>query len=128
MRGSSLPRGGCASHSCRLSRALACRSHRLVTIPPVGWVNVAHTHGVPVLGTLITEWEAGAVACRQLFGTAAAAEAVAAQLAAIAAHHGFDGWLINIENGVDTEHIPHLLHFLRCAHSNGLAWVSLPCV
>ena len=27
-------------------------SHRLVTIPPPGWVNAAHTHGVPVLGTL----------------------------------------------------------------------------
>ncbi|PRW45396.1 glycoside isoform A [Chlorella sorokiniana] len=91
----------------------AGHSHRLVTIPPVGWVNAAHTHGVPALGTLITEWEAGAAACRQLFGTAAAAEAAAAQLARIAAHYGFDGWIVNIENEMELEHIPHLLHFLR---------------
>lgn len=89
------------------------RSHRLVTIPPVGWVNAAHTHGVPILGTLISEWDAGAAACRQLFGTLSSAEAAADQLAAIAAHHGFDGWLINIENAVDPAHIPNLLHFLR---------------
>ena len=88
-----------------------------MTIPPVGWVNAAHTHGLPILGTLITEWEAGAAACRQLFGTAAAAEAAAAQLAAIAAHRGFDGWLINIENGMEPSDIPNLLHFLRSACS-----------
>lgn len=93
---------------------LPAHSHRLVTIPPVGWVNAAHTHGVPILGTLISEWDAGAAACRQLFGTMSSAEAAADQLAAIAAHHGFDGWLINIENAMDPAHIPNLLHFLRC--------------
>lgn len=100
------------AHAAALFPSL-CRSHRLVTIPPVGWVNAAHTHGVPILGTLITEWEAGAAACRQLFGTAAVAEAAASQLAAIAAHRGFDGWLINIENGMESSDIPNLLHFLR---------------
>ena len=88
-------------------------SHRLVTIPPPGWANAAHTHGVRVLSTLITEWEAGAAHCRRLFGTPASAEAAAQQLAAIASHHGFEGWIINIENEVEPGHIPHLLHFLR---------------
>lgn len=88
-------------------------SHHLVTVPPPGWVNAAHTHGVPVLGTLITEWEAGAAHCRRLFGSREAAEAAAAALAAIAACRGFEGWLINIETGLEPECIPHLLHFLR---------------
>jgi len=88
-------------------------SHRLVTIPPPGWVNAAHTHGVPVLGTLITEWDAGAAACARLFGSVGAAEAAAEALASIAAWHGFEGWLVNIENAVDPAHIPNLLHFLR---------------
>lgn len=90
------------------------RRRRLVTIPPPGWINAAHTHGVAVLGTLITEWDAGAAACALLFGSPAAAEEAAAQLAAIAGHFGFEGWLVNIENEVAQEAIPHLLHFLRC--------------
>lgn len=57
--------------------------------------------------------EAGAAQCRELFGSRQAAEAAADRLAAIAAHIGFEGWLINIENAVDPQHIPHLLHFLR---------------
>ncbi|KAL4853952.1 Cytosolic endo-beta-N-acetylglucosaminidase 2 [Chlorella vulgaris] len=88
-------------------------SHTLVTIPPPGYINAAHLHGVQVLGTLIAEWEAGAGHCRTLFGSAAAAEEAATQLAAIAQHYGFEGWLINIECKMDVEHIPHLLHFLR---------------
>jgi mannosyl-glycoprotein endo-beta-N-acetylglucosaminidase len=113
-----LPQGGTDADWYHLRRwrcldAFVYFSHRLVTIPPPGWVNAAHTHGVPVLGTLITEWEAGAAACRTLFGSAAAAEAAAAQLAAIAAHHGFEGWLVNVENDVEQGHVPHLLHFLR---------------
>ena len=98
-------------------------SHRLVTIPPPGWINAAHAHGVPVLGTVITEWEAGAAACTRLFGSPAAAEAAAARLAAIARHYGFEGWLVNIENAVERQHIPHLLHFLRCVR----ILTRLPC-
>lgn len=36
----------------------------------------------------------------------------AEQLARIAAYHGFDGWLINIENSLSTRLLPNLLHFL----------------
>ncbi|KAL4447747.1 hypothetical protein ABPG75_004966 [Micractinium tetrahymenae] len=88
-------------------------SHRLVTIPPPGWINAAHVHGVRVLGTLITEWQAGAAACAQLFGGAEAAEAAAEALARIAACYGFEGWLVNIENEVAPGRIPNMLHFLR---------------
>ena len=34
-------------------------SHHFVTIPPPGWVAAARTHGVQILGTIITEWDAG---------------------------------------------------------------------
>ncbi|KAL4424425.1 hypothetical protein ABPG77_005668, partial [Micractinium sp. CCAP 211/92] len=88
-------------------------SHHLVTIPPPGWIDAAHTHGVRVLGTLITEWEAGAAACAELFGSPEAAADAAEALARIAACYGFEGWLINIENEVPPGHIPNLLHFLR---------------
>ncbi|PSC72394.1 cytosolic endo-beta-N-acetylglucosaminidase-like [Micractinium conductrix] len=88
-------------------------SHSLVTLPPPGWTNAAHTHGVRVLGTLITEWEAGAAACARLFGSAAAAVDTAQRLATLAAYFGFEGWLVNIENGMQPAHIPHLLLFLR---------------
>lgn len=129
-------------------------SHFLVTIPPAGWINAAHLHGVKVsiwpstacshfrsdagsrrylhaidqclhalehkrrrqvLGTFITEWDAGRDACRQLFASEAAAEQCARQLAAIAAWHGFEGWLINIENELSPENVPHVLTFLRYA-------------
>jgi mannosyl-glycoprotein endo-beta-N-acetylglucosaminidase len=66
-----------------------------------------------VLGTFITEWDAGKAACGRLFASEAAAECCAHQLAAIASWHGFEGWLINIENELDQGTLPHLLSFLR---------------
>ena len=66
-----------------------------------------------VLGTLITEWDAGAAACRRLFGSQAAALQAAAQLAALAAAHGFEGWLVNIENDLPPDCVTHVLTFLR---------------
>jgi mannosyl-glycoprotein endo-beta-N-acetylglucosaminidase len=68
-----------------------------------------------VLGTLITEWDAGAEACLQLFGSPAAATQAARQLAAVAVARGFDGWLVNIENELRPEHVAHVLTFLRRA-------------
>lgn len=66
-----------------------------------------------MLGTLITEWEQGATYCRQLFGSPAAAEQTACQLAAIAWAYGFDGWVVNIENELLPAHVPHVIHCLR---------------
>lgn len=68
-----------------------------------------------VLGTFITEWDAGKDICCQAFASEAAAEQCAAQLTAIALHCGFDGWLINVENAVPLDGIPHMLAFLRFA-------------
>ena len=126
---------------------------------------------VQVLGTFITEWEAGAATCASAFSSMAAAEAVCApaapqwsgariqlqqagdglnktccskagthtltksklaaaihpncmrrclrlqvaeRLAGIAARYAFEGWLVNIENGMQPEHVVRLRHFLRC--------------
>ena len=79
-----------------------------------------------MLGTFITEWDAGKTACGRLFSSEAAAECCAHQLAAIAAWHGFEGWLINIENELDLEMIPHLLTFLRLTCLQP-ACIVLPC-
>jgi mannosyl-glycoprotein endo-beta-N-acetylglucosaminidase len=34
-------------------------SHACVAPPPPAWVDAAHRHGVRVLGTVLTEWDAG---------------------------------------------------------------------
>ena len=34
-------------------------SHHFVSIPPPGWISAAKTHGVQILGTIITEWDSG---------------------------------------------------------------------
>lgn len=50
-------------------------------------------------GTFITEWTDGEKLCEAfLAGGEEAYGAVAEQLARIAQHYRFDGWLINIEN------------------------------
>lgn len=66
-----------------------------------------------VLGTFITEWDAGADCSATAFATPASAEEVAEKLSAIAARYGFEGWLINIENTMEPAHVLNLLHCLR---------------
>ncbi|KAL6763605.1 glycoside hydrolase, partial [Haematococcus lacustris] len=88
-------------------------SHQLVTLPPPGWVTAARQNGVKVLGTLITEGPAGRRSCERLFASEAAADRTAHQLAALAHYHGFDGWLVNIENHLGCNLLPHLLRCLR---------------
>ncbi|XP_039766941.1 cytosolic endo-beta-N-acetylglucosaminidase [Ornithorhynchus anatinus] len=89
-------------------------SHRLLTIPPVGWTNAAHRHGVSVLGTLITEWTEGASICEMfLGGTEDTFRAVADQLVRIAQFFGFDGWLVNIENVLTAAAVSNAPRFLR---------------
>eukprot|EP00048_Salpingoeca_helianthica_P009942 m.142659 g.142659 ORF g.142659 m.142659 type:complete len:839 (-) comp14975_c0_seq2:657-3173(-) len=92
-------------------------SHSLVTLPPPVWTNAAHRAGTRVLGTFITEWDAGNAVCAKLFSSSATATRVATKLAALATHYGFDGWLINIENPVDRAHIPNVIEFLTTLKS-----------
>ncbi|XP_010577011.1 PREDICTED: LOW QUALITY PROTEIN: cytosolic endo-beta-N-acetylglucosaminidase, partial [Haliaeetus leucocephalus] len=89
-------------------------SHHTVTIPPVCWTNAAHRNGVPVLGTFITEWTDGEKLCEAfLAGGEEAYHAVSKQLARIAQHYRFDGWLVNVENTLSAAAVRNLPHFLR---------------
>ncbi|NXT25702.1 ENASE acetylglucosaminidase, partial [Syrrhaptes paradoxus] len=89
-------------------------SHHTVTIPPVCWTNAAHRNGVPVLGTFITEWTDGEKLCEAfLAGGTEAYRVVGEQLARIAQHYGFDGWLVNVENALSAAAVGNLPPFLR---------------
>ncbi|XP_039082483.1 cytosolic endo-beta-N-acetylglucosaminidase isoform X2 [Hyaena hyaena] len=89
-------------------------SHHLVTIPPVGWTNAAHRHGVCVLGTFIAEWKEGGRLCEAfLAGDKSSYQAVADQLVRIAQFFRFDGWLINIESSLSVAAVGNVPHFLR---------------
>ncbi|KFQ91385.1 Cytosolic endo-beta-N-acetylglucosaminidase, partial [Nipponia nippon] len=89
-------------------------SHHTVTIPPVCWTNAAHRNGVPVLGTFITEWTDGEKLCETfLAGGEEAYRAVSEQLARIAQHYRFDGWLVNMENTLSAAAVENLPPFLR---------------
>ncbi|CAM9647193.1 unnamed protein product [Ascophyllum nodosum] len=90
-------------------------SHNLVTIPPAGWTDVAHRHGTRVLGTFITEWGEGLNLCAKLLQSEEVAERAATKLAQIAVDHGFDGWLVNIENKiVPVENVGRMVYFVEC--------------
>jgi mannosyl-glycoprotein endo-beta-N-acetylglucosaminidase len=76
-------------------------SHHLVTVPPVGWVSAAHTNGVRVLGTIITEWKDGEDTCARILSDHAVTESFVDRCVQLAEAVDFDGWLVNIENVVE---------------------------
>lgn len=65
-----------------------------------------------MLGTFITEGRLGAQRCRRLLGSSEAARATARQLVAVARQYGFEGWLVNIENGLSRQGVACMLEFL----------------
>ncbi|KAG5493657.1 hypothetical protein JIQ42_02031 [Leishmania sp. Namibia] len=75
-------------------------SHRRITVPPREWIDSGHSHGVPVLGTLITEGDSGAADLKLLLTDAKRMAAIIARLVEVCDAHGFDGYLINIENSL----------------------------
>lgn len=88
-------------------------SHNFISIPPSGYTHVAHIHGCLTLGTFITEWKGGAKLCQEFLASEETVIKTVDRLIAIAVHHSFDGWLINIENDIKTEQIDNLKSFLR---------------
>ena len=99
-------------HHWHLIESFVYFSHNLVSLPPPGWTNIAHKNGVKVLGTLITEWAAGAALCREILHDDASATRFANQLVAMASYYRFDGWLINIENSLTAAEVLRLRNFL----------------
>ncbi|ODM99788.1 Cytosolic endo-beta-N-acetylglucosaminidase 1 [Orchesella cincta] len=73
-------------------------SHKFVTIPPLGWINAAHSHGVKILGTIITEWDDGVKLCSKILASEESINRTVEKLCAINEDYGFDGYLLNIEN------------------------------
>lgn len=90
-------------------------SHHLITIPPLGWINVGHAHGVKVIGTVITEWAEGITFWDQVLDSELEYHNLASALVAIAKTLKFDGWLLNVENKIANPEV--LLDFVRYFHS-----------
>ncbi|XP_076389021.1 cytosolic endo-beta-N-acetylglucosaminidase isoform X2 [Megachile rotundata] len=90
-------------------------SHYFITIPPFGWINAAHNHGVKILGTVITEkegiWDVILVSQEE---TRRFADA----LIVIAKFYKFDGWLLNVENTIKSEQINNLIYFVKYLTEN----------
>ncbi|PVD38235.1 hypothetical protein C0Q70_00846 [Pomacea canaliculata] len=88
-------------------------SHDFITLPPLGWVLSAHKHGVLVLGTLITEWGTGAELWEEILSSESTSYQFISKLVSMSKHYGFDGWLLNIENNIQADKVPHLKEFVR---------------
>ena len=95
-------------------------SHHFITIPSSTWTNVCHRHGVPVLGTLITEWESGYDICKRIFKSKSTVNDFIGHLLLLIENCGFDGFLVNIENRLDVDIQPEglsavslMLYFLE---------------
>ncbi|XP_014664041.1 PREDICTED: cytosolic endo-beta-N-acetylglucosaminidase-like [Priapulus caudatus] len=88
-------------------------SHNFVTIPPSSWTNVAHAAGTLCLGTIITEWDAGAELCAKFLADWETCERFARTLIDICRYYRFDGYLVNIENPiVPGEQLVNLIYFV----------------
>ncbi|XP_063619019.1 cytosolic endo-beta-N-acetylglucosaminidase [Cydia splendana] len=90
-------------------------SHHFVTVPPLGWINVGHAHGVKVIGTVITEWGDGADIWEELLSEPEAWKGFASNLVAIAKTLKFDGYLLNVENKITKP--AELVEFVRYLHT-----------
>ncbi|KZV80879.1 hypothetical protein EXIGLDRAFT_732135 [Exidia glandulosa HHB12029] len=69
-------------------------SHYRVAPPPASWITAAHREGVPILGTLIFEWDESKPDISLLTSHG---RLYASLLARLAHERGFDGWLLNVE-------------------------------
>ena len=87
-------------------------SHHRVTVPPSSHITAAHKDGVRVLGTVLTEWQAGERATMELI-TRDDGDEYARALVRLCEYHGFDGWLVNIESPLLPALVPVLVHFLH---------------
>lgn len=85
-------------------------SHYFITIPPFGWINAAHEHGVKVLGTIITEREG---IWDPILESPEETRRFADALILVAKFYNFDGWLINVENVIKSEQVNNLIYFVK---------------
>jgi len=88
-------------------------SHNFITLPPTGWIIAGKTHGVKVLGTIITEWKEGKQILEEILRDESKIDAFVEKCTDIASFYGFQGWLLNIENPVDWTLVPYLLELVK---------------
>ncbi|XP_076455704.1 cytosolic endo-beta-N-acetylglucosaminidase-like [Babylonia areolata] len=88
-------------------------SHHFVTVPPVGWICAAHKHGTMMLGTIITEWGDGAALWSTVLSCKDTMQQLVATLVEICHYHGFDGWLVNVENKIEENQVSELREFVE---------------
>ncbi|EFN68758.1 Cytosolic endo-beta-N-acetylglucosaminidase [Camponotus floridanus] len=91
-------------------------SHHFITIPPCGWINAAHHHGVKVLGTVITEGNNDT--WNMILISQENAKKFANALILVAKCYQFEGWLLNIENKINQEDIDNLIYFVKYLTEN----------
>lgn len=84
-------------------------SHYFITIPPIGWINAAHKHGVKVLGTIITENDYGKDIWLQVFSNLEKRDTLIDRLVEICKYYKFDGYLMNVENELQSENIENMI-------------------
>ncbi|XP_036331252.1 cytosolic endo-beta-N-acetylglucosaminidase isoform X2 [Rhagoletis pomonella] len=85
-------------------------SHNYITIPPCGWLNAAHKHGVRVLGTFITE-SGHASLLNEVLQSTDMVDKIVDAMVKLCKHYCFEGWLINVECRVKPENMENL-HYL----------------
>nr|CAD2201209.1 unnamed protein product [Meloidogyne enterolobii] len=85
-------------------------SHHFVTVPPDVWILAAHQHGVLILGIFIIE---SVSLFNQSFSDDSITDKIVSSLVDLCKNMNFDGWLINIENRVDSVYLDRLEGFLR---------------
>jgi endo-beta-N-acetylglucosaminidase D len=88
-------------------------SHARISVPPLDWITAGHRHGVPVLGTFITEWEAGRAEWVSILTSPQRMGAVIGKLVDLAEHYGFNGYLLNVENEVAAQYVQRLTAFVK---------------
>lgn len=88
-------------------------SHHFITIPPKVWIDQGHTHGVKVLGTLITEYKDGFLLCNELFTYSSNIDSLIKCMVKLTKLCNFDGWLINIENPLIDGKVDQMWSFLE---------------
>uniref|UniRef100_A0A1A9UDY2 Cytosolic endo-beta-N-acetylglucosaminidase TIM barrel domain-containing protein n=1 Tax=Glossina austeni TaxID=7395 RepID=A0A1A9UDY2_GLOAU len=91
-------------------------SHHYITIPPCGWINAAHKHGVRVLGTFITEGHIGDQLLHDVLASREMVNNIVNAMVKLCKHYGFEGWLVNIECKVNPNDMENLYYFLDRLH------------
>ncbi|CAC9533401.1 Glycosyl hydrolase 85 family protein [Leishmania donovani] len=88
-------------------------SHRRISVPPREWIENGHSHGVPVLATLITEGDGSVADLELLLTDARRMAAIIARLVDVCDTYGFDGYLLNIESPLPPNMAKRLVVFCR---------------